>query len=111
MARQKNIVTLSSGEEHIVTPDLRDKLAAETYFRNNKRFGSIGDNAFRYAAFLAWSAGTRAGVFDMSWEQFSDAENPDELHAVDVEFYEPDEDDAEAVDGLGEDTSASQPTS
>ncbi|GGF30202.1 hypothetical protein GCM10010922_01430 [Microbacterium sorbitolivorans] len=101
---QEYKIGLSDGTECIVRPTLLDKVGAETYFRANKRFGSIADNPFRFNAVLAWSAGKRAGHFDVSFDQFLEGTNADEVHAIDVDPYEAD--DAPEVEGLGEDTPA-----
>lgn len=99
---QKYRITLSDGTQHVVQQNLVDKVAAETYFRNNKRLGTIGDNPFRSTAFMAWSAAKRARLLDVTWEQFLDGTDAEQLHALDVEFYDDTEDDAEEVEGLGE---------
>ena len=111
---QKYAITLSDGSEHIVKPDLRDKIGAETYFRNHKSIGSIADNPMRYSAFLAWSAGYRSGAIEVPWDQFLDAKDPEQLHALDVEFYTDDDetdDETNEVEGLGEGMSADLPLS
>lgn len=105
---QKYLLIMSDGTEHVVTQTLIDKIAAETHFRNNKRLGTIGDNPFRSTAFMAWSAAKRTGVVTVDWDQFLEGTDPDQPHALDVAFVD---DETEAVDGVGEDTSADQPPS
>lgn len=77
-------ITLNSGEVIRVTPTLIDRVAAETYFRNNARLGPITDNPFRAMAFLSWSAAKRSQRVSVEWEQFLNGTDPNAAHAVDV---------------------------
>lgn len=101
--------TLSDGRTELVTTTLLDKVAAETYFRSNPRFGKAGDNPFRLTGLLAFSALKRTGKIAVEWDQFLEARDPDQLHVVDVEAVDAQAD--EEADGVGEDTSADPHTS
>ncbi|MGX9346385.1 hypothetical protein [Microbacterium sp. KNMS] len=95
-------VTLSDESVHTVRTTLIDKVAAETYFRNHKHLGTVGDNPFRSLAFMAWSALKRQGLA-VEWDQFLEGRDPNELHCLDVEIHRGVViDPATEVEGLGE---------
>lgn len=102
MAAKPLRITFADGSTVDVQPTLEDRLKFESTLRKNKGWGKLEDNALKLTPFLAWSAASRTGVTDLSWEQFTTGDTA----AVDVESV-PDADDADAaleVDGLGEGT-------
>lgn len=99
MAARRLIITLANGKTHTVQPTLEDRLKFETTLKRNKGWGQLKDNALKLEPFLAWSAASRAGLIDLTWEQFTSGPTA----ALDVEA-ESDDDDDEAeleVEGLG----------
>lgn len=94
-------ITDHNGETSIVQTTLEDRLKFETVLRKNKSWGDLRDNALKLPAFLAWSAASRTGATDLTWEQFTTGPTA----AQNVEAYDPDDDgDADEVEGLGKDT-------
>lgn len=104
MAARPLRITFADGRTVAVQPTLEDRLKFETTLRRNKGWGSLKDNALKLEPFLAWSAATRTGQTDLTWEQFTTGETA----ALDVEAVTDDDDDAdddvEEVEGLGERT-------
>ncbi|MBZ4486282.1 hypothetical protein [Microbacterium sp. cx-55] len=96
-------ITLATGREVVVQPTLEDRLKFETTLRKNKGWGKLADNALKLEPFLAWSAATRAGEIELTWDEFTTGATA----ALDVEAVtddnESDDEDLE-VEGLGKDT-------
>lgn len=105
---QRFKLTLSDGSTHVVTRTIRDQVACETYLRANKRYGSFSDSPFRSLAFQAWSAAKRVLGIEVTFDQFLEATDPNQVHLLDVVGIDDEDDDAEEVEGLGEDTPADQ---
>jgi len=109
MAAKQLRITFHDGTTVDVQPNLEDRLKFETALRRNKGWGKLADNALKLQPFLAWSAATREGKTDLSWDEFTGSATA----ALDVESVpEPDEDDASdlEVDGLGEGTRTTDST-
>jgi len=106
MALEKNDIHLSDGRVLTVTPSLFDKIAFESHLRANKRLGSLSENIILMQAFTAWSAARREHSLAVSWDQFLEGADSDQVHALDVVPYDDESDDAEVVDGVGEGMSA-----
>ncbi|MCT2043396.1 hypothetical protein M3D15_08670 [Pseudoclavibacter alba] len=85
-------VTMNDGTEHVVTPNLADTLAFETYLRNNRRLGKLADNTMRALAYRIWSAGRRSGVLTHETFDAFVAEAAD-FAQVELETEDVDEDD------------------
>lgn len=101
MAARRLTITFADGKTHTVQPTLEDRLKFETTLRRNKGWGELKDNALKLEPFLAWSAASREGVTDLTWEQFTSGSTA----ALDVEAESDDDDDDELeVDGLGKGT-------
>lgn len=98
MAARRLTITLATGKSHTVQPTLEDRLKFETTLRRNKGWGELKDNALKLEPFLAWSAASRAGLIDLTWEQFTSGPTA----ALDVEAERDADDDEELeVDGVG----------
>lgn len=109
MAARKLTITFADGRTETVQPTLEDRLKFETTLRRNKGWGELKDNALKMVPFLAWSAATRAGVTDLTWEQFTTGPTA----AIDVDEVGDDdtaEDAALEVDGLGKGTKKARST-
>lgn len=81
-------IELSKGEPLVVQTTLLDKVAFETYLRNNKSLGGISENSMRGLGFTTWNAARRAGTYTDSFEQFLEGTNPDEPSCVDIKVVE-----------------------
>ncbi len=101
MAARQLTITFQDGRTETVQPTLEDRLKFETTLRRNRSWGPLADNALKLEPFLAWSAATREGKTDLTWDEFTTGESA----ALDVEAVRDDEpaDDLE-VEGLGEGT-------
>jgi len=103
---QRFELTLSDGRTVTVTRTIRDQVACETYFRANKRLGSMSDAPFRGLAFISWSAAKREGLIDVTFDQFLEGTDPNLVYLIDSEGT--DDEDEDEVEGLGEDMPADQ---
>lgn len=97
MAARRLTITLANGQSHTVQPTLEDRLKFETTLRRNKGWGELKDNALKLEPFLAWSAASRAGLIDLTWEQFTSGPTA----ALDVEAERDADDEELEVDGVG----------
>lgn len=102
MAAKPLRITFHDGSTVDVQPTLEDRLKFESTLRRNKGWGKLEDNALKLTPFLAWSAATRTGATELSWDEFTSGPSA----AIDVEPV-PDAEDPDPeleVDGLGEGT-------
>lgn len=113
MAIETLRIQFTNGEHIDVVPNLFDQRNFERTLRNNKSWGPLQDNALKLQAFKGWSAASRLGLIDLSWEEFyEDPHTP--VHAVTV--HDPEDDDLDAdgesleVEGVGKDIPAPAPT-
>lgn len=111
MALERLIITLNTGEQHEVIPNLADTLAFESALRKNRQWGELKDNALKMNPYRAWCAARRAsipGIADLTWEQFLDATQS--VLVKEAEDEEPeDEEGPLEVPGVGEDIRPSRP--
>jgi hypothetical protein len=104
-------VTFADGREVQISPTLEDTLAFETTLRRNKSWGSLQESALKMQPFRAWNALRRAGLTDLTWEQFTTGETAALNVAVADDPDAEDETDAALeVAGLGKDTPTVQYT-
>jgi hypothetical protein len=106
MSNPTVIITQHDGSTIVVTPNIGDTLAFESTLRKNKAWGALTDNAMRMTFFRAWNAAKRENKTDQTWDEFSAGEHA----ATDVRLQRDEDDDAEAVEGLGESIPEGQPT-
>lgn len=89
-------VELVNQEPLVVQATMFDKIAFETYLRNNKQLGGIGENAFRMLTFTSWNAAKRAGLTTLTFDEFIEV-------CIEVTGID---DEPEGEDELGEPTPA-----
>jgi hypothetical protein len=113
MAAPKLRITTADGKTIDVQPTLEDRLRFETTLRRNKGWGPLSENALKLEPFLAWSAAERAGLIELTWEQFTKGETA----ALHVEHAEDDDDEATTddegaieVEGVGKGTKRGRTT-
>lgn len=107
MAARPIRITFADNTVEVVQPTLEDRLKFESTLRKNRGWGPLKDNALKLEPFLAWSAARRAGVTELSWEEFTSGPTA----ALDVEAVSDDDEDADddaaddlEVEGLGKDS-------
>lgn len=101
-------ITFSDGKQKDVQTTLEDRLAFEQTLRKNKRWGKLEDNTLKMQPFLAWNAAKRAGITELSWDDFTTGDTA----ALDVSVADDDDDDADLeVAGVGKDTQTVASTS
>lgn len=92
------IITTASGDTIEVQTTLQDTLAFEQFLRQNRKWGSLQDNALKLIPFKAFNAARRLGVLPdgvTTWEDFTTGDT-----AV-LEVMTKGEDDDEAGDDDG----------
>ncbi|MFJ2370880.1 hypothetical protein [Microbacterium sp. NPDC087665] len=108
----KNLLRIEfdNGEHLDVLPNLFDTRNFERAMRNNRQWGELRDNGMRLQAFRGWSAASRLGLIELTWEQFYEDPHTPVLSVSPAPEDETEDDDGLEVDGLGEDTLTDQPT-
>ncbi|MDJ1115346.1 hypothetical protein [Microbacterium dauci] len=101
MPARKLEITFADGHTASVQPTLEDRLKFEQTLRKNKGWGPLADNALKLEPFMAWSAARRAGITELTWEEFTTGATA----ALDVQAERDDAGDSSLeVEGLGEGT-------
>lgn len=95
-------IEFDNGEHIDVKPNLFDTRNFERALRNNRNWGELRDNGMRLQAFRGWSAASRLGLIDLTWDQFYEDPHTPVLSVAPAPEDEDEADDLE-VEGVGED--------
>ena len=109
MAARPLTITFADGTEKTVQPTLEDRLRFETTLRRNKSWGDLRDNTLKLEPFLAWSAASREGLTELTWDEFTTGKTA-ALDVQTVKEADPDADEDLEVEGLGKGTRKARTT-
>lgn len=99
---EKLRIEFENGEHLDVQPNLFDTRNFERALRNNRNWGELRDNGIRMQSFRGWSAASRLGLIDLTWDQFYEDPHTPVLSVSPAPVETEDADELE-VEGVGED--------